>query len=167
LPRLPVDGTKVVEHRITFGTKERQQLDQLTNSIEVQNYTKSFENLADPIVEILKDTTALIAVLTILAGLGVLGASFAFLFAMTSDTTPADILDAFLTQHQQAMIAVGGSAVLPGQAGLIWRLLTNWLELLPQEEGEGGQSWWQSDLGSQEFNNPANSSSGGGGGGGF
>lgn len=28
MPRLPVDGKKVIEHRITFGTKERDLLEQ-------------------------------------------------------------------------------------------------------------------------------------------
>jgi len=36
LPRLPVDGKKVVEHRITFGTKERDLLQDISTSYRIQ-----------------------------------------------------------------------------------------------------------------------------------
>ena len=36
MPRLPVDGKKVVEHRITFGTKERDLLQDISTSYRIQ-----------------------------------------------------------------------------------------------------------------------------------
>jgi hypothetical protein len=36
VPRLPVDGKKVVEHRITFGTKERDLLQDISTSYRIQ-----------------------------------------------------------------------------------------------------------------------------------
>jgi hypothetical protein len=50
--RLPVDGKRVIEHRITLGTKERQLLEGYTDS-------QNFQNVADPIVKLLSDVTAL------------------------------------------------------------------------------------------------------------
>ena len=62
MPRLPVDGKKVVEYRITLGQKERDQLDTLITGITVRN-------VANPIVSILKDNTALIALYVFLVAL--------------------------------------------------------------------------------------------------
>jgi len=36
VPRLPVDGKKVVEHRITFGTKERDLIQDISTSYRIQ-----------------------------------------------------------------------------------------------------------------------------------
>ena len=36
MPRLPVDGKKVIEHRITFGTKEREILADLSTSYRIE-----------------------------------------------------------------------------------------------------------------------------------
>jgi hypothetical protein len=66
MPRLPVDGTKVIEHRITFGTLEREQISDLVNAIQAQKYTQAAENLANPIVDVLKDASALYAVATLI-----------------------------------------------------------------------------------------------------
>ena len=43
MPRLPVDGKKVVEHRITFGTKERDLIESFATSerlkaVDIQGY---------------------------------------------------------------------------------------------------------------------------------
>ena len=54
MPRLPVDGKKVIEHRITFGTKERDLIQQVSNTYRIGQ-------VAGPTVEILKDATALYA----------------------------------------------------------------------------------------------------------
>ena len=35
MPRLPVDGKRVIEHRISFGTKERQLIEDLTTSARI------------------------------------------------------------------------------------------------------------------------------------
>ncbi len=37
MPRTPVDGKKVVEHRITLGGKERQLLDEMTMAYQIKN----------------------------------------------------------------------------------------------------------------------------------
>ena len=66
MPRLPVDGTKVIEHRITFGTLERDQISELVNAIQAQKYTQAIENVANPIVDVLKDASALYAIVTLI-----------------------------------------------------------------------------------------------------
>ena len=54
MPRLPVDGKKVIEHRITFGTKERDLLQDLSTSYRIGQ-------VAEPTVDLLKDASALYA----------------------------------------------------------------------------------------------------------
>lgn len=54
MPRLPVDGKKVIEHRITFGTKERDLIQQISNTYRIGQ-------VAGPTVQVLKDSTALYA----------------------------------------------------------------------------------------------------------
>lgn len=54
MPRLPVDGKKVVEHRITFGTKERELLSDLATSYRIGQ-------VFEPSVDLLKDASALYA----------------------------------------------------------------------------------------------------------
>jgi len=56
LPRLPVDGKKVVEHRFTLGAFERTRLDQIAGSYE-------FKSIANPILGVLKDGTAMASLL--------------------------------------------------------------------------------------------------------
>ena len=51
MPRLPVDGKKVIEYRITLGTFERRMLDDFATAYKVNR-------IADPIVQILKDVSA-------------------------------------------------------------------------------------------------------------
>lgn len=62
MPRLPVDGKKVVEHRITLGQFERTMLNDLVSS-------KQFNNIATPTVDLLKDVTGLAAFTAILFSL--------------------------------------------------------------------------------------------------
>jgi len=57
--RLPVDGKKVIEHRISLGTFERNQLDTLITSL-------AFKNVATPTVSLLNDATGLIAIVAII-----------------------------------------------------------------------------------------------------
>jgi len=52
MPRLPVDGKKVIEHRITFGTKERELLDNVATSY-------SINKVATPLVALISDISAL------------------------------------------------------------------------------------------------------------
>lgn len=54
MPRLPVDGKKVIEHRITLGTKERELLQDLSTSYRIGQ-------VFEPSVDLLKDGSALYA----------------------------------------------------------------------------------------------------------
>lgn len=58
MPRLPVDGKKVIEHRITLGTKERELLQDLATSYRIGQ-------VFEPSVDLLKDASALYAVAVI------------------------------------------------------------------------------------------------------
>jgi len=58
VPRLPVDGKKVIEHRITLGTKERELLQDLSTSYRIGQ-------VFDPTVDLLKDASALYALAVI------------------------------------------------------------------------------------------------------
>lgn len=51
MPRLPVDGKKVIEYRHTFGTKEREILQDLSTSFRIQsiNPEAMFKILEDPL----------------------------------------------------------------------------------------------------------------------
>ena len=49
MPRLPVDGKKVVEHRITLGTYEREQLNRFVDGMQVKNIGTGFGAATDPI----------------------------------------------------------------------------------------------------------------------
>jgi len=55
MPRLPVDGKKVSEIRLTFGTRERELLQDLETSYRIQS-------LAPSLAKILTDGTALYAI---------------------------------------------------------------------------------------------------------
>ena len=65
MPRLPVDGKKVVEHRITLGTYEREELDTFVTGVTVRN-------VGDPFVALMSDVSALVAITTLLEALGVI-----------------------------------------------------------------------------------------------
>ena len=51
MPRLPVDGKKVIEYRHTFGTKEREILQDLATSFRIQSIDPEamFKILEDPL----------------------------------------------------------------------------------------------------------------------
>jgi len=159
MPRLPVDGNKVVEHRITFGTKEREQIDQLTNSLEVQNYSKAFENLATPMVNLMNDVTGMIVFLTILAALGVTGATFTFLYAASRADDVAAVMDAFLTQREQAVILAGGEVIFGAVPGgsFFWRWFARTFEFGYTSDEGGSTNGFQPETGpgSPGFQHPA------------
>ena len=52
MPRLPVDGKKVIEHRITLGTKERQLLEGALNAYRV-------DAAVEPILNVITDPKAM------------------------------------------------------------------------------------------------------------
>lgn len=63
MPRLPVDGKRVIEHRITFGTKERELIQDLVSSYRISAFSGN-----DSLVEVLGDGSK------VLAAVGTIGA---------------------------------------------------------------------------------------------
>ena len=53
MPRLPVDGKKVIEHRVTFGTKEREILDGAVTAYQINR-------ILTPVVAALSDVSFLL-----------------------------------------------------------------------------------------------------------
>lgn len=56
MPRLPVDGTRVIEHRITLGTYERQQLERFIDGMQIRNIGQGFGSATDPLEAIFNTT---------------------------------------------------------------------------------------------------------------
>lgn len=103
MPRLPVDGKKVIEYRMTLGTYERERLDQLVTSIQVKN-------IGDPIVAIMKDISATATLLIILSEV------FGFDFKIPEIVDDAgDLVKAFIEQGRQSFVEQEESAA-PGRA---------------------------------------------------
>ena len=76
MPRLPVDGKKVIEHRITLGGKERELLADIATSYRIDSFAGN-----DSLVEVLADGGKVIAALgTIGAILELLGITDVFDF---------------------------------------------------------------------------------------
>ena len=65
MPRLPVDGKKVIEHRFSMGQFERDQLDTLITGLTVKN-------VATPAVALLSDVSALLALTAIAEAIGLI-----------------------------------------------------------------------------------------------
>ena len=64
MPRLPVDGKKVVEHRITLGTKERELMGSLAGSVRLISLTGNV-----PITEIISDPIRVLTMIEAIATL--------------------------------------------------------------------------------------------------
>ena len=93
--------------------------------------------IATPIINLMNDVTGMVVFLTILAAVGVTGVTFTFLTAMlTTDSSMADVIDAFTTQRQQA-IAAGATVGVFG-LGPITAQILSLFGLLPESEGGGG-----------------------------
>lgn len=60
MPRLPVDGKKVVEHRITLGTYEREQLNRFVDGLQIRNIGQGFGAATDPLEAMFNTTTGTI-----------------------------------------------------------------------------------------------------------
>jgi len=60
VPRLPVDGKKVVEHRITFGTKERDMMESALAAFQ-------FNRIASPVVAGMSDVSFMLVLGGLLA----------------------------------------------------------------------------------------------------
>lgn len=56
MPRLPVDGNKVVEHRVTLGTYERDQLNRFIDGVQIKNIGTGIGAATDPIEAMLSNT---------------------------------------------------------------------------------------------------------------
>ena len=103
MPRLPVDGKKVIEYRMTLGTYERERLDRLITSLQVKN-------IGEPIVGIMKDVSATAIFLIMLSEL--LG--FDFKIPEIVDDA-GDLVKAFIEQGRQSFVEQEESAS-PGRA---------------------------------------------------
>ena len=64
-PRLPVDGKRVIEHRISLSGVEREQLENFVMGYNVRN-------VAQPLVALLSDVSAILTLTGILQALGVI-----------------------------------------------------------------------------------------------
>tara|TARA_Y100000296_G_C5122914_1_gene231359 strand:+ start:99 stop:506 length:408 start_codon:yes stop_codon:yes gene_type:complete len=89
VPRLPVDGKKVIEHRITFGTKERELLDSLTTTL-------AFKNIATPTVSLLKDVTGMIIFV------GLMNEFFGLNIELAGVTDVDELMSAIKTAFEEA-----------------------------------------------------------------
>jgi hypothetical protein len=81
MPRLPVDGVKVQELRITFGSKERQLLSELVGA-------EAFNKIATPVVAGMSDVSFMIAL-----G-GILTIWFPEIVLPTGAASPEEVVDA-------------------------------------------------------------------------
>ena len=88
MPRLPVDGKKVIEHRITLGTFERERLDTLITGLTIKN-------VATPTVALLNDVTGMIAIVAIIDQL------FGYQILSAGTSTIEDLVDDVKTFRQQ------------------------------------------------------------------
>ena len=108
MPRLPVDGSKVVEHRITLGTKERALLDQATFSFSANKWMTPILNaLGDPVFLLFLAGILAISIDRLLPGTN--------WRAITKDMTPDQVNDWLETQN-----IVGGAigSIIGGVLGL-------------------------------------------------
>lgn len=67
MPRLPVDGNKVIEHRITLGTYERQQLERFIDGMQIRNIGQGFGAATDPLEAMFNTTLGTIGGAAIVA----------------------------------------------------------------------------------------------------
>ena len=114
MPKAP--PTEVITHRIEFQESERKMLENLVGA-------KAFKDIAEPIVDLMKDVSGMVVFLSILAALGITGAAFTFVVAGGLDDM-GDLFDQFLTQRQQAIIELGVDAVLPLPFSILLNLFT-------------------------------------------
>jgi len=115
--------TEVVTHRIEFQESERKMLEQVLGA-------KAFKDVATPIVDLMKDVSGMVVLLSILAALGITGAAFTFIAVGGLDDM-GDLFDQFLTQRQQAIAELGITTAL-GPASIFWSLFTG--RLIPPED---------------------------------
>tara|TARA_Y100000361_G_scaffold153632_1_gene175979 strand:- start:770 stop:1558 length:789 start_codon:yes stop_codon:yes gene_type:complete len=56
MPRLPVDGKKVIEYRVTLGTYEREQVNRFVDGVQIRNIGTGIGAATDPIEAMLSNT---------------------------------------------------------------------------------------------------------------
>ena len=122
---------KVIEYRISLQDYERDMFNSAIGAYQMNR-------IMTPIVTLMNDVTGMIVFLTILAAVGVTGVTFTFLTAMlTSDSSVAEVIDAFFTQREQA-IAAGATVGVFGLGSPITAQILSMFGLMPESEGGGG-----------------------------
>jgi len=128
VPRLPVDGRKVIEHRITFGSAERRYMDTLVGSI-------AFKNHMSPIVDTIKDVSALAFLYVVLNSLFPQWKDG--LDLETLDSTNSDGWRDYFEAQNIAGVAVGvGVGVATGGLGWIPAIIGGLLGTIAVEGSE-------------------------------
>tara|TARA_Y100000004_G_scaffold21174_1_gene21533 strand:+ start:330 stop:803 length:474 start_codon:yes stop_codon:yes gene_type:complete len=94
MPRLPVDGKKVIEYRLTLGSYERERLDSLITSLQVKN-------IGEPVVALMSDISGMAVLLYGLSS--VIGFKFE---APEFIDDAGDLVNAFFDQLKEAANAV-------------------------------------------------------------
>jgi len=114
--------TEVYEIRISLQDREKEMADQFLTAW-------SFNRIATPLVEVLKDKTAIAALLTLLA------TATGFVFLASEELSVAGLIDAYFSQREQAIAAgiirVGATAV-PGGIGISY-LISQFLGLYSEQ----------------------------------
>ncbi len=112
MPRLPVDGKKVIEHRYTLGQYERDQLDTLITGITVRN-------VGTPITNVMGNPFAILSIVALAEAFGLidltgvikrLGEAFQQWVKDTKDglfETPQAAEDAFNVIAELTDLAIG------------------------------------------------------------
>jgi len=113
---------KVIRHEIVLGRSERDMLEGWFGSMQ-------FNNIATPAVNLMNDVTGMITFLSILAAVGITGASFTFL--VSDELSVQGVIDSFVTQRDQAITAAGLSA-MPGVGGIVGKIFADVLGLYPE-----------------------------------
>ena len=117
---------QVIEYRISLQDKQSEQLDSLIGAYQLNR-------VLTPIVTLMNDVTGMAVFLTLIAALGATGVAFTFVTTMlATDSTAAELLDAFTTQRQQA-IAAGATVGVFGFGSPITAQILTLFGLTPQE----------------------------------
>ena len=115
----------VTEFRISLQDKQSEQLDDIVTAYMIGNVLPS-------VVRLINDVTGMAVVLSILAGI------IGFTFIAGKDLDAPGLIDAFLTQREQA-IAAGLIITAPGPLGPgLGIRLAELLGLLPEQDQNGG-----------------------------
>jgi len=118
---------QVIEYRISLQDKEREILESAVGAYQINR-------IMTPIVTLMNDVTGMMVLLSLVAG--VLGFTF-ITNLLGPDPSAGDVIDAFLTQREQAVAAgviIAGVGPLGPSFG--WRL-AQMLGLIPEKEESG------------------------------